>query len=65
MTDPLATPPRPRLLDLYFGPWYRRSPFFEKTLEHGASAYRHIQPHVPAWLTTPTPVESTGPCSTT
>jgi aminomethyltransferase len=24
---------------LYFGPWYRKSPFFEKTLEHGASAY--------------------------
>ena len=24
---------------LYFGPWYRRSPFFEKTLEAGCSAY--------------------------
>src|SRR3954464_14506996 len=24
---------------LYFGPWYRRSPFFEKTLAAGASAY--------------------------
>ena len=24
---------------LYFGPWYRRSPFFEKTLESGCSAY--------------------------
>jgi aminomethyltransferase len=24
---------------LYFGPWYRRSPFFQKTLEAGCSAY--------------------------
>ncbi len=24
---------------LYFGPWYRRSPFFEKTLAAGCSAY--------------------------
>ena len=24
---------------LYFGPWYRRSPFFHKTLEAGCSAY--------------------------
>jgi glycine cleavage system aminomethyltransferase T len=24
---------------LYFGPWYRKSPFFEKTLEAGCSAY--------------------------
>ena len=24
---------------LYFGPWYRRSPFFEKTLEAGCTAY--------------------------
>lgn len=24
---------------LYFGPWYRRSPFFERTLEAGCSAY--------------------------
>jgi glycine cleavage system aminomethyltransferase T len=24
---------------LYFGPWYKRSPFFEKTLEAGCSAY--------------------------
>ena len=24
---------------LYFGPWYRRSPFFEKTLDAGCSAY--------------------------
>ncbi len=30
---------KPTSSTLYFGPWYRRSPFFEKTLEHGASAY--------------------------
>jgi hypothetical protein len=24
---------------LYFGPWYRKSPFFEKALEAGCSAY--------------------------
>lgn len=24
---------------LYFGPWYRRSPFFEATLRHGCKAY--------------------------
>jgi glycine cleavage system aminomethyltransferase T len=24
---------------LYFGPWYRRSPFFEATLRHGCTAY--------------------------
>ncbi|HJP89262.1 MAG TPA: glycine cleavage T C-terminal barrel domain-containing protein [Candidatus Limnocylindrales bacterium] len=30
---------KPTSATLYFGPWYRRSPFFEKTLEHGASAY--------------------------
>jgi glycine cleavage system aminomethyltransferase T len=24
---------------IYFGPWYRKSPFFEKTLEAGCSAY--------------------------
>ena len=37
----LATPPatKPTSATLYFGPWYRRSPFFEKTLEAGASAY--------------------------
>ena len=32
-------PRRPRSSTLYFGPWYRRSPFFEKTLEAGCSAY--------------------------
>jgi aminomethyltransferase len=30
---------KPTSTTLYFGPWYRKSPFFEKTLEHGASAY--------------------------
>jgi aminomethyltransferase len=30
---------KPTSATLYFGPWYRRSPFFEKTLEAGASAY--------------------------
>src|SRR6478736_1394419 len=39
MTTPLATPATEASSTLYFGPWYRRSPFFEKTLEHGASAY--------------------------
>ena len=34
---PLAT--KPTSSTLYFGPWYRRSPFFEKTLEAGATAY--------------------------
>ena len=30
---------RPTSSTLYFGPWYRRSPFFEKTLAAGCSAY--------------------------
>lgn len=34
---------RPEMLEksstLYFGPWYRRSPYFEATLEAGCSAY--------------------------
>jgi aminomethyltransferase len=30
---------KPTSATLYFGPWYRRSPFFEKTLEAGCSAY--------------------------
>ena len=24
---------------LYFGPWYRRSPFFDATIRHGAKAF--------------------------
>src|SRR5262245_23894571 len=39
MTTPLATPATTDSSTLYFGPWYRRSPFFEKTLAAGASAY--------------------------
>ena len=30
---------RPTSATLYFGPWYRKSPFFEKTLDAGCSAY--------------------------
>ncbi|HEX8026389.1 MAG TPA: glycine cleavage T C-terminal barrel domain-containing protein [Candidatus Limnocylindrales bacterium] len=33
------TAPLPTSATLYFGPWYRRSPFFEKTLAAGCSAY--------------------------
>ena len=39
MTSPTATPATSDSSTLYFGPWYRRSPFFEKTLEAGCSAY--------------------------
>ena len=39
MTVPLATPATTDSSTLYFGPWYRRSPFFEKTLAAGCSAY--------------------------
>ena len=39
MTVPLATPATTNSSTLYFGPWYRRSPFFEKTLAAGCSAY--------------------------
>jgi hypothetical protein len=45
MTTPLATPATTDSSTLYFGPWYRRSPFFEKTLAAGCSAhdiYNHI-----------------------
>ena len=34
----MTTPTMPATTDsstLYFGPWYRRSPFFEKTLAAG------------------------------
>ncbi len=37
LSTPTAT--KPTSSTLYFGPWYRRSPFFEKTLAAGASAY--------------------------
>lgn len=36
---PVPTAERTTSSTLYFGPWYRRSPFFEKTLEAGCSAY--------------------------
>jgi aminomethyltransferase len=39
MTSPTAEPASSASSTLYFGPWYRRSPFFEKTLEAGCSAY--------------------------
>ena len=39
MTSPAATPATEASSTLYFGPWYRRSPFFEKTLAAGCSAY--------------------------
>src|SRR5262245_58825775 len=39
MTSTTANGHKPTSATLYFGPWYRRSPFFEKTLEYGASAY--------------------------
>ena len=39
MTSSTATPATDASSTLYFGPWYRRSPFFEKTLAAGCSAY--------------------------
>ena len=39
MVTPLTSPATTESSTLYFGPWYRRSPFFEKTLEAGCSAY--------------------------
>src|SRR5262245_3545413 len=39
MTSTTANGRKPTSATLYFGPWYRRSPFFEKTLAAGASAY--------------------------
>ncbi|HSL33037.1 MAG TPA: glycine cleavage T C-terminal barrel domain-containing protein [Candidatus Limnocylindrales bacterium] len=39
MAAPTANPATSDSSTLYFGPWYRRSPFFEKTLEAGCSAY--------------------------
>lgn len=29
----------PSSTTLYFGPWYRKSPFFEATIRHGCTAY--------------------------
>lgn len=39
MTSPIAMPATSAASTLYVGPWYRRSPFFEKTLAAGCSAY--------------------------
>ena len=39
MTSSTASPATDASSTLYFGPWYRRSPFFEKTLAAGCSAY--------------------------
>ena len=39
MTATMSRTDKPTSATLYFGPWYRRSPFFEKTLEAGCSAY--------------------------
>src|SRR3954449_2641062 len=39
MTAQLAPTRVPTSSTLYFGPWYRRSPFFERTLAAGCSAY--------------------------
>ena len=39
MTGSMTAPATSDSSTLYFGPWYRRSPFFEKTLEAGCSAY--------------------------
>jgi aminomethyltransferase len=35
----VQTTPQATSSTLYFGPWYRRSPFFERTLDAGCSAY--------------------------
>ena len=49
---------RPEMLEksttLYFGPWYRRSPFFESTLAAGCTSYdiyNHM--YLPAYLRRP------------
>src|SRR4026209_1644151 len=39
MTATMTRTEKPPPATLYFGPWSRRSPFFEKTLEAGCSAY--------------------------
>src|SRR4029453_3389637 len=39
MATPLATPATTESSTLYFGPWYRRSPSFEKTPQAGCTAY--------------------------
>jgi glycine cleavage system aminomethyltransferase T len=46
--------PRPTESTLYFGPWYRKSPFFEATIRHGCTAfdiYNHT--YLPAYYDDP------------
>ena len=38
----------PATTKLYFGPWYRRSPYFEATLRRRLQGLRHLQQDVPA-----------------
>ena len=48
---------------LYFGPWYRRSPFFEATRRAGCTSYdiyNHM--YLPAYYDDPE--TSTGPSTT-
>ena len=39
MTESLRVAQAPGSTTLYFGPWYRKSPYFEATLRHGCTAY--------------------------
>jgi glycine cleavage system aminomethyltransferase T len=49
-----STTEQPTSTTLYFGPWYRKSPFFEATLRHGCKAfdiYNHT--YLPAYYADP------------
>ena len=49
---------------LYFGPWYRKSPYFEATLRAGCSAYDvYNHTYLPAYYDDP--AASTSTCSST
>jgi aminomethyltransferase len=39
MSEATITKQQPGSSTLYFGPWYRKSPYFEATLRHGCTAY--------------------------
>jgi glycine cleavage system aminomethyltransferase T len=39
MSEATMTRQEPSSSTLYFGPWYRKSPYFEATLRHGCTAY--------------------------
>jgi glycine cleavage system aminomethyltransferase T len=39
MSEATMTKHEPSSSTLYFGPWYRKSPYFEATLRHGCTAY--------------------------